>query len=377
MIKPSTPTFAAPRATRPAQASEDTSRPVAREGDTREFSNVMAGQRSRDDIDCCRDETGAREQAREADEPGSSTAGIPPASAEAPASGAATSAVTSTTTPAAPGDVAATAVDPMLGLCTSPPPETGMLAGRSLNPGRTEGEATGSASRELDTAGMVGAGDARANRALLDGELLKRLALGAAAFPVPATAESPTSADGSSAGSEVCSAADAAGVGTTSGIGEGRPIARANASQPAGAPAAALELRSPLGSGAWRDELGARVTWMVDRGDHVASLRLSPENLGPLEVRIAVREGETSVWFGAASAETRAALEQSLPRLKELLGAAGLSLADAGVFGHAPQDPRRGFTAAALARASQESGVDSAGSIVMQVSRRGLVDLYA
>ena len=84
-----------------------------------------------------------------------------------------------------------------------------------------------------------------------------------------------------------------------------------------------------------------------------------------------------SVWFGAAHADTRAAIEQSLPRLREMLGASGLSLADAGVFSHTPRDPQRGFTSAALARAAQESGADPAGGIVMQVSRRGLVDLYA
>ena len=116
---------------------------------------------------------------------------------------------------------------------------------------------------------------------------------------------------------------------------------------------------------------------MVDRGEQVASLRLSPENLGPVEVRIAVREGETSVWFAAAHADTRAALEQSLPRLREMLGASGLSLADASVFSQTPRDPQRGFTSAALARAAQESGADPAGGIVMQVSRPGLVDLYA
>ena len=49
---------------------------------------------------------------------------------------------------------------------------------------------------------------------------------------------------------------------------------------------------------------------MIDRGEQVASLRLTPENLGPLDVRIAVREGETTVWFGASHPETRAALEQ-------------------------------------------------------------------
>jgi flagellar hook-length control protein FliK len=159
--------------------------------------------------------------------------------------------------------------------------------------------------------------------------------------------------------------------------GELRATDRAASAQPAQSASRPPELRAPLGSTAWADELGARVTWMIDRGEQVASLRLSPENLGPVEVRIAVREGETSVWFGAAHADTRAALEQSLSRLRDMLGASGLSLADAGVSSQTPRDPQRGFTAAALARAAQESGADPSGGIVMQVSRRGLVDLYA
>src|SRR5262249_16901551 len=96
-------------------------------------------------------------------------------------------------------------------------------------------------------------------------------------------------------------------------------------------------LRSPVGTPAWRDELGAQLTWMANRGIESASFRLSPEHLGPLEVRIAVRDGDASVWFGANHADTRQALEQSLPRLRELFASQGLALADAGVFKEAPR----------------------------------------
>ncbi|MCC6170417.1 MAG: flagellar hook-length control protein FliK [Gammaproteobacteria bacterium] len=179
--------------------------------------------------------------------------------------------------------------------------------------------------------------------------------------------------------------ADGTGIGTTADggdaptllpAGEVRSTARTPGSEAAAA-ARAPELRSPPGTPGWTDELGSRVSWMLERGEQVASLRLTPENLGPLEVRIAVREGETTVWFGASQAETRAALEQSLPRLREMLGASGLSLANAGVFSHTPRDPQRGFTAAALARASQESGADPGGASVTYVTRHGLIDLYA
>jgi flagellar hook-length control protein FliK len=95
-------------------------------------------------------------------------------------------------------------------------------------------------------------------------------------------------------------------------------------------------LQHHVGTQAWADELGTRLTMLTDKGQHTASLRLSPEHLGPLEIRIAMREDQASVWFGAAHADTRAAIEHALPRLRELFAAEGMSLADTGVFREAP-----------------------------------------
>lgn len=110
--------------------------------------------------------------------------------------------------------------------------------------------------------------------------------------------------------------------------------AHAHANSDAPPPA---ELRSPVGTPAWREELGTQLTWMAHRGVESASLRLSPEHLGPLEVRISMHAGEASVWFGAANADTRSALDQSLPQLREMFASQGLVLADAGVFRDAPR----------------------------------------
>src|SRR4051812_5915138 len=46
-------------------------------------------------------------------------------------------------------------------------------------------------------------------------------------------------------------------------------------------------VQHPVGSSAWANEIGTRMIMMTERGQHSASLRLSPEHLGPLEVRIA------------------------------------------------------------------------------------------
>ena len=98
------------------------------------------------------------------------------------------------------------------------------------------------------------------------------------------------------------------------------------------------QLHSTVGTSAWSSELSTQLAWMVDKGHQAASLRLSPEHLGPLEVRIDMHDGQANVWFGATHADTRAAIEQSLPRLRELFAAQGLALNDAGVFQQAPRE---------------------------------------
>jgi flagellar hook-length control protein FliK len=133
-------------------------------------------------------------------------------------------------------------------------------------------------------------------------------------------------------------------------------------------------LHTPVGSSEWADELSTRLTLMAERGHHTASLRLSPEHLGPLEIRISVTDDQASVWFGAAHADTRAAIEQALPRLRELFASQGLTLADAGVSHQAPQDQSR--PQPTPGDASPNS--DGEAKVISIAHRRlGLIDAYA
>ena len=133
-------------------------------------------------------------------------------------------------------------------------------------------------------------------------------------------------------------------------------------------------VQAPVGSSQWADEIGTRLTMMTEQGKHAASLRMSPEHLGPLEIRIAIRDDQASVWFGAAHADTRAAIEHALPRLRELFESQGMSLADAGVYREAPREQPgtpRGFNGSERSGTSEES---SEHAVRMSV---GLVDAYA
>ncbi|HEY4213855.1 MAG TPA: flagellar hook-length control protein FliK [Steroidobacteraceae bacterium] len=142
---------------------------------------------------------------------------------------------------------------------------------------------------------------------------------------------------------------------------------------------AALEVKTPVGSSAWSDELGTKITWMAHQGIESASLQLSPAHLGPVEVKISVQDGGTSVWFGAAQADTRAALEQALPRLREMFSTQGLTLADAGVSREPPkqQAKQQGIQAiGAIGGVSGACADDSSTAAAIRI-RLGLLDTYA
>jgi flagellar hook-length control protein FliK len=135
------------------------------------------------------------------------------------------------------------------------------------------------------------------------------------------------------------------------------------------------ELKSSVGSTAWTDELGGQLTWMTHRGLESGSLRVSPEHLGPVEVQISVQNGDASVWFGASHPDTRAALEQALPRLREMFANQGLTLTDSGVSRESPRQTRSSAPQS-VAAVSAIGSADVSVSAAVRLSL-GLVDTYA
>jgi flagellar hook-length control protein FliK len=134
-------------------------------------------------------------------------------------------------------------------------------------------------------------------------------------------------------------------------------------------------VHAPVDTAAWADEIGARVVMMSESGNHTASLKLSPEHLGPLEINIQVRDDKASVWFGAAHADTRAAIENALPRLREMFESQGLSLSDAGVFREPPRE-QQPVSKNNVMSAGQGDATEEAASVSTR-ARLGLVDAYA
>jgi len=139
-----------------------------------------------------------------------------------------------------------------------------------------------------------------------------------------------------------------------------------------------LSIQSAVGSAAFADEVSSRVTSLAQSGITQAQLQLNPADLGPVQVHITMQSGQASVWFGATHADTRAALEQSLPRLREMFAGAGLPLTDSGVFREPPQQ-QQAQSLPASSNSRTTTSETAATTSVTQVSniRLSLLDTYA
>lgn len=85
-----------------------------------------------------------------------------------------------------------------------------------------------------------------------------------------------------------------------------------------------------LGPGA-PERLRERVAVMFNTRTQAAEMRLDPPDLGRLNIRVNMNQEQASVTFQVTTPQAREALEQSLPRLRELLAEQGIQLADADI----------------------------------------------
>ena len=87
-----------------------------------------------------------------------------------------------------------------------------------------------------------------------------------------------------------------------------------------------LPVHTPVGTQGWDGEVADKVVWMVGRQEQRAELVLNPPQLGRIEVSLSMNDNQTSALFVSANPAVRDALEAALPRLREILADAGISL---------------------------------------------------
>ncbi|MEQ4574129.1 MAG: flagellar hook-length control protein FliK [Gammaproteobacteria bacterium] len=127
------------------------------------------------------------------------------------------------------------------------------------------------------------------------------------------------------------------------------------------------------------DAIGTRLSWLADQKIGHAHIKIAPDDLGPVEVRLQLDGDKVQANFTSAHADVRQALEQSIPRLREMLGQHGFQLAHADVGGQQSQGRPADARGDALPH-PDDIALDGVASIAIPAAtlrQHGLLDAYA
>jgi flagellar hook-length control protein FliK len=114
----------------------------------------------------------------------------------------------------------------------------------------------------------------------------------------------------------------------------------------------------PIKHPQWGQALAQRVMVLAQNNQQLAQIRLHPAHLGPIQVKLKVEQDAVQVSLHAHHTLTREAIEQALPRMRELFQTQGLTIEDIQVQPDA-QSHAQAFADARREQAQSHSGYAS------------------
>lgn len=130
-----------------------------------------------------------------------------------------------------------------------------------------------------------------------------------------------------------------------------------------------------LHGGHFDEDIGDAVRWMADQKIGHAHIKVTPNDLGTVEIRLRLDGDRVHADFSSAQAEVRQALENGLPRLRDMLGQHGFQLAHADVGQHHTSPSQGAASPHGESSADTEALTETPHTVRM--TARGLVDAYA
>ena len=150
----------------------------------------------------------------------------------------------------------------------------------------------------------------------------------------------------------------------------------------AAAPAGPLTINTPVNQPAWGDEFGQKITWMANQRNQSAELHLNPPQLGPLDVVLKMNGDQATAMFTSPHAAVRDAIEQAIPKLREMLADNGIMLGHTMVSDHTANNRQDNAPRKPQGRETTAEGINEGGKLqearVTGISRHnGMVDTFA
>jgi flagellar hook-length control protein FliK len=135
---------------------------------------------------------------------------------------------------------------------------------------------------------------------------------------------------------------------------------------------------APVASSGFAPEFAQRVVLFAQRRLQQAEISVAPPELGPISVSIELRGQEATLAFTAPSQATRHAIEEALPRLREMLATQGLQLSGAEINDQPRREYARAATPARAPLAAPAAPHAAIGAVADAPRRRvGLIDVVA
>ncbi len=106
-------------------------------------------------------------------------------------------------------------------------------------------------------------------------------------------------------------------------------------------PTVTTGIATPVTQPGFGDALGDRVVMLAHQRVVSAQITVTPADLGPVTIGIEMKGQDANLSFTAAHPATRAAIEDALPRLRDMFASNGLNLAQANVGGETRRDSGR------------------------------------
>lgn len=103
-----------------------------------------------------------------------------------------------------------------------------------------------------------------------------------------------------------------------------------------------LTMSSALGTSGWDGEFLGRVSMLIKGGIQEAKIQLSPPEMGRLEIKVSTDGDSAKIMFSVDNIAAKDAIEQAMPRLRELLEQGGLQLAHSEVADHSQSHQGQG-----------------------------------
>lgn len=105
-----------------------------------------------------------------------------------------------------------------------------------------------------------------------------------------------------------------------------------------------LEIPQRIGTAQWDTAVGQKIILMSKGDISSATIEINPPELGPMTIKIKIENGETSASFLAEQPEVRKALEDSIPKLREVLSDAGITLGETTIGNNTDDDKKSSFS---------------------------------